>query len=145
MTISALPPAPPPDLGVSYRFVAPRTATTPKILRDLIAALVIAFGHEDIADQLRLCVSEVVTNAYKYTRTAQITVDVSLGSDSVTVWVDDGRPEWLPRAPHSAPPWSDESGRGLFLVSRFADRLDTGATDEGAPRLEFSIGYEGAA
>ncbi|MFD6985227.1 hypothetical protein ACFWAX_31695 [Streptomyces sp. NPDC059956] len=60
MTISALPPAPPPDLGVSYRFVAPRTATTPKILRDLIAALVIAFGHEDIADQLRLCVSEVV-------------------------------------------------------------------------------------
>ncbi|MFB0629263.1 ATP-binding protein [Streptomyces sp. AB3(2024)] len=144
MTTISLPPAPPPDMGGSYRFVAPRTATTPKVVRDLVTTLVIAFGHEDIADQLRLCVSEVVTNAYRHTRAAHIAVDVSFGTDNVTVWVDDGPPGWLPRVPHPEPPWRDESGRGLYLVSRVADRLGVDADDEGVPRLGFSIGYEGA-
>lgn len=145
MTTSALPPAPPPDLGVSYRFVAPRAATTPKILRDLVAVLVIAFGHEDIAEQLRVCVSEVVTNAYQHTRTALITVDVSLGSAGVTVWVNDDRPEWLPRPPRAAPPWRAEHGRGLLLLSRLADRWDVSANGTGTKRLSFTIDYEGAA
>ncbi|GGY27819.1 hypothetical protein GCM10010326_21730 [Streptomyces xanthochromogenes] len=145
MTTSALPPAPPPELGVSYRFVAPRTATTPKILRDLVAVLVIAFGHEEVAEPLRLCVSEVVTNAYHYTRAALITVDVSLGSSGVTVWVNDDRPEWLPRPPHAAPPWRAEHGRGLFLLSRLADRWDVGPNGTGTKRLAFSIDYQGAA
>ncbi|MEV0410328.1 ATP-binding protein [Streptomyces sp. NPDC050448] len=146
MITSALPPAPPPDLGVSYRLVAPHAATTPKILRDLVAVLVVAFGHEDIVDQLRLCVSEVVTNAYLHTRTNLITVDVSLGSDSVTVWVNDDRPGWLPRVPRIAPPWGAENGRGLFLMSRFADRWDVDSNGAaGTKRFGFSIGYEGAA
>ncbi|MFD7262081.1 ATP-binding protein [Streptomyces sp. NPDC059874] len=145
MTTSALPPAPPPELGVSYRFVAPRAATTPKILRDMVAVLVVAFGHEDIVEQLRLCVSEVVTNAYHHTRTNLITVDVSLGSDNVTVWVNDDRPEWLPRVPRTAPPWREENGRGLFLVSRVADRWDVATNGAGAKRFGFSIGYQGAA
>ncbi|MEV0988029.1 ATP-binding protein [Streptomyces sp. NPDC049949] len=143
MSISALSAQHSPR--VSYRFVVPRTATAPKIVRDLVAVLVAVFGHEDIVGHLKVCVSEVVTNAYQYTRTAQITVDVSLGTDNVTVWVDDGRPGWLPRVPSSAPPWHDESGRGLYLVARIADELGVGASDDGAPRLGFSIGYEGAA
>ncbi|MEU4953914.1 ATP-binding protein [Streptomyces lavendulae] len=143
MNISALPAQFSPS--VSYRLVVPRAATAPKIVRDLVAVLVAAFGHEDIVEHLKICVSEVVTNAYQHTRTAQITVDVSLGSDNVTVWVNDGRPGWLPRVPSSAPPWHNESGRGLYLVSRFADRLGVGANDDGVPRLGFSIGYEGAA
>ncbi|MFI9063047.1 ATP-binding protein [Streptomyces sp. NPDC053429] len=145
MTTSALPPAPPPELGVSYRFVAPRAATTPKIIRDLVAVLVVAFGHEAIVEQLRLCVSEVVTNAYNHTRTNLITVDVSLGSDNVTVWVNDDRPQWLPRVPSAAPPWRAEHGRGLFLLSRLADRWDVGPNGAGTKRFGFSIGYEGAA
>ncbi|MFJ3235203.1 ATP-binding protein [Streptomyces sp. NPDC086787] len=142
MKISALPAQ---SASVSYRFVVPRAATAPKIVRELVAVLVTAYGHEDIVEHLKICVSEVVTNAYQHTRTAQITVDVSLGSDNVTVWVNDGRPGWLPRVPSSAPPWHDESGRGLYLVSRYADRLGVGANDDGVPRLGFSIGYEGAA
>ncbi|MER5934142.1 ATP-binding protein [Streptomyces sp. NPDC002054] len=143
MNISALPAQSSPN--VSYRFVVPRAATAPKIVRDLVALLVAAFGHEDIVEHLKICVSEVVTNAYQHTRTARITVDVSLGSDNVTVWVDDGRPGWLPLVPSSAPPWHDESGRGLYLVSRVADQLGVGDNDDGAPRLGFSIGYQGAA
>ncbi|MFJ6052293.1 ATP-binding protein [Streptomyces sp. NPDC092307] len=142
MEISALPAQ---SWSMSYRFVVPRAATAPKIVREFVATLVAAFGHGDIVEHLKLCVSEVVTNAYQHTRTAQITVDVSLGSDSVTVWVDDGRPGWLPRAPRSAPPWHDESGRGLYLVSRFADGLGVGASEDGAPRLGFTIDYKGAA
>ncbi|MFD6885128.1 ATP-binding protein [Streptomyces sp. NPDC059957] len=144
MRTSALPPAPPPSLGVSYRFVAPRTATTPKILRDLVTVLVIAFGHEDVAETLRLCVSEVVTNAYHHTRTDLITLDVSLGSTGVTVWVNDDHPEF-PRPPRTAPPWRSEHGRGLLLLSRLADRWDVGATGPGTKRFEFSIDYKGAA
>ncbi|MGW2586807.1 ATP-binding protein [Streptomyces virginiae] len=130
---------------MSYRFVAPRTATTPKILRDFVAVLMVAFGHEEIVEQLRLCVSEVVTNAYHHTRTDLITVDVSLGSAGVTVWVNDDRPEWLPRPPRSAPHWRSEHGRGLFLVSRLADRWDVGANGAGTKRFGFSIDYKGAA
>ncbi|MFE1378669.1 ATP-binding protein [Streptomyces sp. NPDC058740] len=143
MSISALPAQHSPS--VSYRFVVPRTATAPRIVRDLVATLVALYGHEDIVEHLKVCVSEVVTNAYQHTRTAQITVDVSLGTDNVTVWVDDGRPGWLPRVPRSEPPWHDESGRGLYLVSRMSDALNVGVSHEGAPRLGFSIGYEGAA
>ncbi|WP_445269609.1 ATP-binding protein [Streptomyces sp. DSM 41634] len=143
MNISALPAQTSPS--VSCRFVVPRAVTAPKIVRDLVAVLVAAFGHEDIVEHLKICVSEVVTNAYQHTRTAQITVDVSLGTDNVTVWVDNGRPGWLPRPPRSAPPWHDESGRGLYLVSRMSDALNVGVSDDGAPRLGFSIGYEGAA
>ncbi|MGW2583458.1 ATP-binding protein [Streptomyces virginiae] len=143
MNSSALPAQP---TSVTYRFVVPRATTAPKIVREFVATLLAAFGHEDIVDHLKLCVPEVVTNAYQHTRTAQITVDVSLGSDSVTVRVADGRPGWLPRVPRSAPPWHDESGRGLYLVSRFADGLGVGAADDdGAPRLGFTIGYKGAA
>ncbi|MFB6806615.1 ATP-binding protein [Streptomyces sp. NPDC056387] len=142
MNISALPAQP---TNLSYRLVVPRTTTAPKIVRELVAVLVTAFGHGDICEQLKLCVSEVVTNAYQHTRTAQITVDVSLGADGVTVWVNDGRPGWLPRVPSSAPPWHDQSGRGLYLVSRLADRLGVGTNDDGAPRLGFSLAYEGAA
>ncbi|GGP35167.1 ATP-binding protein [Streptomyces melanogenes] len=145
MTMTALPPAPPPELGVSYRMTAPRAATTPKIIRDWLVLLLATFGHEDIAEQLRLCVSEVVTNAYHHTRTALITVDVSLGSSGVTVWVNDDRPEWLPRPPRTAPPWRSEHGRGLFLLSRLADRWDVSANGAGTKRLSFTIDYKGAA
>ncbi|MER8098414.1 ATP-binding protein [Streptomyces goshikiensis] len=145
MSTSALPPAPPPSLGVSYRVTAPRAATTPKVLRDLVAVLVVAFGHEDIVERLKLCVSEVVTNAYLHTRTSLITVDVSLSADSVTVWVNDDRPDWVPRVPGAAPPLEAEHGRGLFLVSRLADRWDVGVTGSGTKRFAFSIDYKGAA
>ncbi|MER7464035.1 ATP-binding protein [Streptomyces sp. NPDC097981] len=145
MTTSALPSVPPPELGVSYRLAAPRAATTPKIVRELVAVLLTAFGHEDIVEQAKLCVSEVVTNAYLHTRTNLITVDVSLSSDCFTVWVNDDRPEWLPRVPRTAPPWREENGRGLFLVSRVADRWDVATNSAGAKRFGFSIGYQGAA
>ncbi|MFJ7208242.1 ATP-binding protein [Streptomyces sp. NPDC098789] len=109
-------------------------------MRDWLVLLLCTFGHEEIVEQLRLCVSEVVTNAYLHTRTDLITVDVSLGSTAVTVWVTDDRPEWLPRSPHVAPPWRSDHGRGLFLVSRLADRWDVEATGTGK-RLGFSIDY----
>lgn len=145
MTTNALPPVPPPDLGVSYRLTAPRAATTAKIVRDLVAVLLTAFGHGDVVEQAKLCVSEVVTNAYLHTRANLITVDVSLGADSFTVWVNNDRPEWLPRKLRTAPPWQEETGRGLFLVARVADRWDVGTSSAGAKRFGFTIGYQGAA
>ncbi|MEU2393960.1 ATP-binding protein [Streptomyces sp. NPDC007369] len=145
MTTSALPPVPPPELGVSYRMTAPCAATTPKIVRDWLALLLIAFGHGDIAEQARLCASEVVTNAYRHTRTDRITVDVSLGADAVTVWVNDDRPGWLPRVPRTLPSWEREGGRGLILLSRMADGLHAGPNGAGGKRFAFSLAYKGAA
>lgn len=144
MNMSALPPAPPPELGVSYRMTAPRAATTPKVVRDWLVLLLVTFGHEEIADQAKLCASEAVTNAYQHTRSPRITVEVSLGSTAVTVSVDDDRPGWLP-SPRPPAPWREEHGRGLTLIRAHAAELRAVPNAELGKRVQFTLAYGEAA
>ncbi|MFC5214324.1 ATP-binding protein [Streptomyces coerulescens] len=144
MTTTALPQDP-PELGVSYRMTAPRAATTPKIVRDWIALLLITFGHAEIADQAKLCASEAVTNAYHYTRGDRLTVEVSLGSTAVTVSVDDDRPGWLP-SPRPPASLFAERGRGLALIRAHTTELRAVPNDAGTgKRVQFTLAYGEAA
>ncbi|MFJ3975685.1 ATP-binding protein [Streptomyces sp. NPDC090021] len=123
---------------------APRAATTPKIVRDWLALLLVAFGHGEIADQARLCASEAVTNAYRHTRSDRITVEVSLGPTAVTVWVDDDRPGWLPPS-RPLPSWREEQGRGLNLIRAHASNLRAVPNGELGKRVQFMLAYGEAA
>ncbi|MFI0737885.1 ATP-binding protein [Streptomyces sp. NPDC021100] len=143
MTTNALPAVRPPEDGGSYRMTAPRAATTPKIVRDWLAMLLVAFGHGEIVDQARLCASEAVTNACLHTRVDRITVEVVVGSTSVTVWVDDDRPAWLP-PPRPLPSWREDHGRGLTLIRAHTSDLRTVPTDIGK-RVQFTLAYGEAA
>ncbi|MGW6849003.1 ATP-binding protein [Streptomyces virginiae] len=112
-------------------------------MRDWLVLLLVTFGHDEIADQARLCASEAVTNAYQHTRADWITVEVSLGSTTVTVSVDDDRPGWLP-SPRPSATWRDEHGRGLTLIRAHAAELRAVPNDAGK-RVQFTLAYGEAA
>jgi anti-sigma regulatory factor (Ser/Thr protein kinase) len=73
----------------------------------------------EIADDVRLLVSELVTNSLRHTGSSQIELRVS-GSDSVihVDVVDNGGGFDMPLAPEPG----QASGWGLFMVDRLADR-----------------------
>ncbi|WP_268250359.1 ATP-binding protein [Streptomyces atratus] len=132
------PPAPAPYLpqrGERYRLVAPNTPTAPKIVRDFVATVLWATGHPRLVDDARLCVSEVVSNAYCHTDSPQVRVEVTVNQRQVTVYVTDDEPGRLPAPPSPRTPspeaGADENGRGLLLVDALAARW--GATPYGDP------------
>lgn len=124
------PTAPTPDLpsrGERYRLVVPNARTSPKIVRDFVATVLRAAGHGPLVDDARLCVSEVVSNAYCHTRSPRVQVDLALDRGEMTVYVTDDGPCPLDSATPAAPipqPCAamEESGRGLVLVGRLAAR-----------------------
>jgi anti-sigma regulatory factor (Ser/Thr protein kinase) len=79
-------------------------------------------GEELMAD-VRLLVSELVTNSVRHADTpppATVSLDVSLDSSKIHVEVCDGGPGFEPRARRAGQ--SKAGGWGLFLVERLADR-----------------------
>ena len=85
-------------------------------------------GHLDpaISGDVRLLVSELVTNSLRHTGTAGISLEVWASDETVRVEVtDEGRGFEPPRTPEPG----QISGWGLFMVNRLADRwgVDTGA------------------
>ncbi|NEE44787.1 ATP-binding protein, partial [Streptomyces sp. SID8455] len=55
--------------GESYRLTLPNTANTPKLARDFLTSLLRVSRHPGLVDDARLCVTELVTNAHRHTRT----------------------------------------------------------------------------
>lgn len=107
----------PPLRNSAVRFVVPNSALAPKIMRDLVATLLVATGRPKLVDAARVCVSEVVTNVRLHTRTTLVYLDIAVcpGRVSVTVWDD----EWSKRPSATAVydfHSDEERGRGLLLV-----------------------------
>lgn len=128
--VTVPPPAAPylPQRGERYRLVAPNTPTAPRVARDFVGALLRTTEHPGLADDARLCVSEVVSNAHCHTRSARIRVDVTVNRRQVMVYVTDDEPARLPKpgaAPHAESAGSAESGRGLVIVESLTDRWGT--------------------
>jgi anti-sigma regulatory factor (Ser/Thr protein kinase) len=76
-----------------------------------------------LLDEVRLLVSELVTNSYKYAAAGPegwIALRVETDTNSVRVEVCDGGVGFEPQA--NGPAGIDESGWGLYLVRRIADR-----------------------
>ncbi|MFH9618895.1 ATP-binding protein [Streptomyces pratensis] len=111
--------------GESYRLSLPNTARSAGIARHFVASLLTGTPHSGIVDDARLCVTEVVANAHRHTRTSLIRVHVTVGPEQVTVSVADDTPWTAPaagagsdgsiRAGHA-----QERGRGLFLLEELA-------------------------
>ncbi|MFC8670016.1 ATP-binding protein [Streptomyces sp. NPDC057199] len=73
-----------------------------------------------VADDLRLIVSELTTNAVEHTRTQHVDVSVLMTDDEAAVVVVDRGPHCRPE-PHQAG-GEDEHGRGLAVVETLATR-----------------------
>ena len=94
-------------------------------------------GHVDreIAEDVRLLVSELVTNSLRHTGTAGIRLEVWGSDTTVRVEVfDEGRGFDVPHAPRPG----DVSGWGLFMVDRLADRWGVETDDLTRVWFEFS-------
>ncbi|MEV5198701.1 ATP-binding protein [Streptomyces sp. NPDC053720] len=96
------------------------TSAAAKLSRDFIASLLTVSRHRGLVDDARLCVTEVVTNAHRHTRTPLIRVRVIVQRKLVTVSVADDH--WaLPEPPAFRDLRGEqEGGRGLLLVERLA-------------------------
>ncbi|MES9507576.1 ATP-binding protein [Streptomyces sp. NPDC000609] len=134
MTSVTVPPPPAPYLprrGERYRLVAPNAPTAPRIVRDFVATVLRVAGHPRLVDDARLCVSEVVSNVYRHTDSAQVRVEVTVNRRQVTVYVTDDDPVRLPARTRGAETGADtgatEGGRGLLLVEGLAARWGTTA------------------
>ncbi|WP_436737924.1 ATP-binding protein [Streptomyces sp. BBFR102] len=113
--------APPLD-NAAARFSLPSTAAAPRLMRSLVSALLVTVGRPHLADDARLCVSELTTNVRRHTATPAIHLDVTAhpGRVAVAVWDDSGDiwPSTLPATRDRRDP--GEHGRGLLLVHRLA-------------------------
>ncbi|RDG38203.1 ATP-binding protein [Streptomyces corynorhini] len=139
VTTTAPPTPPPPQHGETYRLALPHTPTAPRIARSFVSSLLTVSDHDALVDDARICVSEVVTNAHRHTRTPLIRVAVIVGISQVTVAVTDDRPWLLPvptataRARGSAVDGVEvgpgqggfEDGRGIALVASLAHAWGT--------------------
>ncbi|MGJ5898720.1 ATP-binding protein [Streptomyces sp. V2] len=107
---------------LTVRLIAANGSFAAALLRDQLAALLRTTGHETLVDSARLCMSEVVTNVYRHTRTRLVYVRAAVTEKSVTVFVRDDLPCSL-----STPGAVDlcEGGRGLFLLDSLTDSWGT--------------------
>ncbi|WP_405779233.1 ATP-binding protein [Streptomyces sp. NBC_00859] len=110
----------PPQGGELYRATLPNTANAPRIARDFVSSLLAVSHHRDLADDARLCVAEVVTNAHRHTRTPLIQLYATINRKQVTVSVADNAPWFLPVLTHARADGELECGRGLLLLDRLA-------------------------
>ncbi|MGW2087860.1 ATP-binding protein [Streptomyces sp. NPDC001880] len=111
---------PDPQGGEIYRLAPPNTSCAAKLSRDFIASLLTVSRHRGLVDDARLCVTEIVTNADRHTRTSLIRVHVTVQRKQVTVSVADDDHWALPEPPAFREVREQEGGRGLLLVERLA-------------------------
>ena len=113
---------------------------TPSAVPDARTALDLLAGEvsPQSLEDLRLLVSELVTNSVRHAGlgpSQTIELKVTLSGETVRVEVNDqgGGFDPSPRTEQS----QDESGWGLYLVSRLSDRW--GVTNDGVTRVWFEV------
>ncbi|MEU0626359.1 ATP-binding protein [Streptomyces sp. NPDC005989] len=145
-TPHSAPPGPPG--GEVYRLALPNTACAAKLSRDFLSSLLTVSRHRGLVDDARLCVTEVVTNAHRHTRTSLIRVLVTVQRKQVTVSVADDDHWALPEPPVFRELGEREGGRGLLLVGRVALAWGTTVLGGGFPYRKavwFTLGRAGSA
>lgn len=73
-----------------------------------------------LIETLRLLVTELVTNSVRHTAADSVTLSVAVGKSAVLTEVADTGPGFDPQCVEQC--GNDDTGWGLFLVQRLADR-----------------------
>jgi anti-sigma regulatory factor (Ser/Thr protein kinase) len=73
-----------------------------------------------LMETLRLLVTELVTNSVRHTAADSLTLSVAIGKSAVLTEVADTGPGFDPQCVENS--GDDDTGWGLFLVQRLADR-----------------------
>ena len=89
-----------------------------------------------LMETLRLLVTELVSNSVRHARSETVILKVLVGRTSVLTEVTDEGPGFDPTDAGS--PGTDDSGWGLFLVERLADRWGVNQ-DPDATRVWFEL------
>ncbi|MFF4837158.1 ATP-binding protein [Streptomyces sp. NPDC001315] len=110
----------------AYALQLPHDPLAPRIARTTLRAVLAGHGLPQLTDSAELLTSELVTNAYRHsTGPATLRLRALPGTRlRVSVW--DANPHIPPpfdkgRGPLRPVPTEADSGRGLFLVSHYAD------------------------
>lgn len=82
-----------------------------------------------VFDDLRLLVTELVTNSVRHAEATMVGLQVSLSRDTVRIEVTDHGRGFAPRPRRQGQ--DERSGWGLYLVDRLADRWGVAARDAG--------------
>lgn len=93
--------------------------------RQLASAPAAASIPPGLADDVLLCISELVTNALQ-ARCDHATLDLAISSGRVRIVVTDNGRGW-PTPQHPGP--NDPSGRGLMIISALAQRWGVEPSD----------------
>ncbi|MFC9590150.1 ATP-binding protein [Streptomyces sp. NPDC056944] len=106
-------------------------------------------GAEDLADAIRLMVSELATNAVVHTfgQSPTFTVDVRLEREErLHIGVTDSHPRWPRRLPAAV---QQDNGRGMVIIRSLAaeagGRLSVTPTEEGGKTVWITLPWTGAA
>ncbi|MGX5186107.1 ATP-binding protein [Streptomyces avermitilis] len=146
----------PPDTWV-YALRLPHDPRAARVARMTVRATLSGHGMGEVVDVVELLTSELVTNAYRYTKGPASLRLTALGGGRLRVGVWDSSPH-IP-APFDRPPGDcvpcapvdAVGGRGLFLVQEYADwwggwRLGDDQLGHGAGKLLwFEVGRRRAA
>lgn len=104
-------------MDVHAHTTLPPSVSTPATARAFARDAIRQAAVDTNADLVALVVSELVTNAVVHGR-GDVSVDVVVADDGVRVEVADGDPLMSPARPAG----DGETGRGLLLVSKVAQR-----------------------
>ncbi|WP_131765815.1 ATP-binding protein [Candidatus Protofrankia californiensis] len=126
--------------ALTARFDLPANARAAGRARRLVNELLSTWGREEDAEVARLLVSEVVTNAVRYTRSNDpLHVQIVAQKDRVRIAVGDGSTTHpVLRPAHD----DDESGRGMHLVAALASEwgvVDKPAHDSPGKHVWFEL------
>lgn len=117
----------------NLHFRLPRRSDSPSEARRRLAEFGRQVDHSTLA-KVRLLVTELVANSFKYSRGGDIVCQVVVSGELVRAEVADGGPGFdVPRGPHHL---MRTDGWGLVLVRRMADRW---GTSNGGTRVWFEI------
>jgi uronate dehydrogenase len=111
-------------------------------IRRIVAAHLRHWGHGELVAPATMCVTELLANVNKHTYSADCVLILQDQPDALRLTVSDTSTA-LPIVVE--PDWLAEHGRGMFLLSKTADRWGATTTAEGKDVwIEFCTAREGA-
>jgi anti-sigma regulatory factor (Ser/Thr protein kinase) len=91
-----------------------------------------------LMETLRLLVTELVSNSVRHAHSDTVALKIVVGRSAVITEVTDEGPGFEPGPPEPAAGHNSESGWGLFLVERLANRWGV-VQDAGTTRVWFEL------